>query len=137
MTTKSMAYDHPAYTAVQSQQCGTITGSAGATTKYAAFTAIVLKSITAGAIVKNTNTEPLLVYQVTNDGTHTGTNTTTNTTTLTNVGSAAYYTNLPLPSGGLNLSQGDLWWVAKGTDATATYAITAEYVTQPLAPVTQ
>lgn len=131
---KSMSYDHPAYTAVRTLPTGQITGASGVSTKYAAFTSEIVKSVVLGATTINTSAEVMYCIRVQNGA---GTNTTTNTYTMGTWGSGAYYgsfaptgTNIP------TLNQGDVFWIQKAADATGTYVGQVEIVTAPLANVT-
>jgi len=157
MATKNMAYDHPAYLAVVSQPAlsiaGTgITGSATNTQKYAAFTSMLVKSITAISTVLGTSADTCLLFRITNNGT-TAVNTVTATYTYgTVLASAAYFGNATLNTAsavgtsaatsntltiGANpaLLQGDQWYVQKGTDATCTNVYSVEMAILPLANV--
>lgn len=135
MVIKNMAYDHPAYLAVIPQSAGTLTGAAGLSTKFAAFTAMQVKSITLAALVLSTGADIVSVVKVTGVA---GTNTTTTTQIYGTHGSGAYLSNLTplLPASQLSLQQGDTWWVQKGADATTTFAATVELAVLPLANVT-
>jgi hypothetical protein len=156
MATKSQAYDHPAYEAVFRQPVvqttgALITGSATNSQKYSAFTNLLVKSITTYATVISTSIDtPLLLLRVTGNGT-TAVNTITATYTFsTPLGSAAYFANSVLNStaavgtsgsttvtltqnGSPLLTQGDLWFIQKGTDATDTVGYDVEMVIAPLA----
>jgi hypothetical protein len=135
MAVKSQVYDHPAYLAVYPVGLGTITGAAGITTKQAAFTSQIVKSVTIAATVLGTGTDTINVVKVTGSN---GTNTTTSTTLYGTSGSGSYFGNFTpaVASNQVTLLQGDQWWVSKGTDATATYAVTAELLSLPLANLT-
>lgn len=134
MATKSMAYDHPAYTTVRTIGTGQLNGSGGVGTKYAAFTNEIVKSVTLGATTVNTSADGVVVIAVRNGA---GTNTTTNTTTYGTMGSGAFFGNFAATvANQVSLNQGDVWWVQKGTDATGTYVGEVELVTGPLANVT-
>lgn len=134
MTTKDMAYDHPAYLAVLGIPTAQMNGSAGTSTKFAAFTTMQIKSVTVAATTRGTSADVINVVKVTGSG---GTNTTTTTTAYGTMGSGAYYGNYgPAPASQVSLVQGDTWWVQKGTDATATYGGMVEAVLSPLAQVT-
>ena len=135
MVAKNMAYDHPAYLAVIPQTAGTITGAAGLSTKFAAFTAMQVKSITLAALVLSTGADIVSIVKV--SGTL-GTNTTTTTQVYGTHGSAAYLSNLTpaAPASQMTLQQGDTWWVQKGADATSTFAATVELAITPLSNVT-
>jgi hypothetical protein len=157
MATKSMSYDHAAYLAVFTQPAlsiaGTgITGSGTNTQKYGAFTALLVKSLTAYATVLSTSADNALLFRITNNGT-TAVNTITATYTFgAALGSAAYFGNAvlntasavstsaattqPLTIGASPcLIQGDQWYVQKGTDATTTLAYSVELAITPLANV--
>lgn len=133
MATKSMGYDNPAYLAVAQDFMGTIAAGAAAqsTNKLVAFTANILKSAVARISVAGTSTDVLSLVQISG--------TTTTTTALGTTGSGAtgfvYY---PVPSTAPVLSQGDQYYLQKGTDATLAYGNGAvmERVVQPLANVT-
>jgi len=132
MSTKSMAYDHPAYTSVRGLPMGAITGNAGKSTKYAAFTAETIKAAILHVEVAGTTSGDVLSLI-------TITGTTTTTTALLTAGSAnpaagvAEY--LPLATA-IQMAQGDEAYMVKGADATLTYASSLEVVTLPLASVT-
>lgn len=135
MATKSMSYDHPAYTTVRSLPTGQMNGASGTSTKFAAFTAETIKSVTLGATTVNTSADVVNILVVRNGA---GTNTTTNTQAYGTMGSGAFFGNFTpaAASSQIALNQGDVWWVQKGADATGTYVGEVELVTQPLANVT-
>lgn len=135
MAVKNMGYDHAAYLAVLPQQCGTLTGAAGLSTKFAAFAAQTVKSITVAALVLSTGADIVSLVKV--SGTN-GTNTTTTTQIYGTHGSGAYFSNLTpaLAASQVTLQQGDVFWVQKGADATTTFAATVELAITPLANVT-
>jgi hypothetical protein len=135
MTVKSQVYDHPAYLAVYPISLGQLNGAAGITTKQAAFTAQIVKSVTLASTTLGTGTDTISIVKVTGLN---GTNTTTSTTNYGTSGSGAYLGNFTpaLASNQVTLQQGDLWWVQKGTDATATYIAQAELLLAPLANLT-
>jgi hypothetical protein len=158
MATRSFSYDHAAYLAVLPQPAlsvagALITGSGTNTQKYAAFTSMMVKSVTAYASVLSTSADNALLFRITNNGT-TAINTVTCTYTLATptLGSGAYFgnsvlntasavgtsaatSNLLTISGDPVLLQGDQWYVQKGTDATATLGYTVEMQILPLANV--
>jgi hypothetical protein len=156
---KSMSYDHAAYLAVYQQPAlsvaGTgITGSGTNTQKYAAFTSLLVKSITAVSTVLGTSADSVLLFRITNNGT-TAVNTVTATYTYgTVLASAAYFGNVTLNTasavgtsaatsntltigGSPALLQGDQWYLQKGTDATCTNVYAVEMAIVPLANVAQ
>lgn len=129
MATKQQAYDHPLYQAVGSTPTGQMNGSAGTSTKFAAFLDMKIKSITLRATTAGTSADVVSLVNVSG--------TTTTTTAYGTIGSGAATTGVNLtPSAAtsqVSLSQGDLWYVQKGTDATATYVGAVEYVINPSA----
>jgi hypothetical protein len=135
MTTKNMMYDHPAYIAVIPQPTGSITGAAGVGTKYAAFTALVIKSVTLAATTVGTSADVISVLKV---ATGSGTNTSTTTVTYGTMGSAAFFGNFTpaVATNQITCNQGDTFWVQKGTDATAVFVGQIETVVVPLSNVT-
>lgn len=181
MVTKNMMFDSPVYQAVLpipllttgtsgTLTVGGLTGASAQSNKFAAFTAMLIKSLTLSATTIGTSTVssnvPLL-YRVTNNGTNL-VNTVTATYTLvpsgiagangTAVTTAAYAINA-VPGTGVSTSaatantllttdtkggtavysipvlQGDLMYVAKGTDATEVVQGMLEAVIQPLANI--
>ena len=129
MTTKSMAYDHPAYTAVYGVGQN-LSGSAGKSAKYGAFCAQIIKSVS-GHVTQGTSADILNLISISG--------TATTTTALVTAGSASPPTGsvtYPLASGGLLLNAGDAAYLLKGTDATLEWMLAFEIVNQPLAPVT-
>ena len=168
MAQRNMQYDHPAYVAVlpvdmKMATGALLTGAAGATAKYNAFTNMLLKSINLSTTTLGSSADNILLYRITNNGT-TAVNTVTATYTLgTHTSQTAYLSSFPLAAvgtgaitggGGIGsgvgnngnvvggaglgvpLMAGDTYYVAKGTDATAVYAVTAELSITPFANVT-
>lgn len=129
MATKSMSYDHPAYTSVRNLTIGTTAATAAAVgTKYAAFTNQILKSVTIKPTTAPTASDVIQFLQVSG--------TTTTTTALTTFGSGATtFVNVALATQPV-LLQGDTYWVQKGADTAGTYCGELEVVTQPGATVT-
>lgn len=132
MATKSMAYDHPTYTAVIGAPVGAVTGASGKSTKYAAFTAQTIKAVVAHVEVAGTTAGDVLsLISITG--------TTTTTTAILTAGSAnpavgsAQYVALATA---VQMIQGDEAYLVKGADATLLYAAALEIVTLPLASVT-
>lgn len=128
MATKAMSYDHPAYIAVGMFGSETAVGANGVTDKFAAFTALKLKSIQYTPRIASTaaGSQPLL---------YTKSGTATATQTLTALTSAAVATFNSILSD-LAMAAGDICWVTHGTDATAAMAVGIEYVVTPGATVT-
>jgi hypothetical protein len=135
MTVKSQVYDHPAYQAVLPLPSGNLTGNNGVGTKYAAFTAMQIKSITIAATVLTTTADVINLVRITGTG---GTNTTTTTNIYGTMGSGAYFGNFTpaAASSQISLNQGDQFWVQKGADATGTYVGMIESVIVPLSNLT-
>lgn len=132
---RSMSYDHPAYTAVQGQGTGAVTGSGGVSNKFAAFTARLLKSVVLHVTAAGSSADILNLISISG--------TTTTTTAVLTAGSGTPATGAvssfafsTANGGGLLLNQGDAYYLVKGTDATLTYSGEFEIVNQPLAPVT-
>ncbi len=126
MATKNMGYDHPAYLAVSSDN-SMVSGSGGAT-KFVAFTAGIVKSVTLKPTTAGTSNDISSFIQISG--------TTTTTTALATFGSGVVtFTNVALATQPV-LAQGDTYYVVKGTDATAVIAASIERVVQPLANVT-
>lgn len=129
MTQKQIAYDNATYITVQGVQTGQINGSAGQSTKFVAFLDMKIKAIALRALTAGTSADVVNIVQVSG--------TTTTTTAYGTIGSGAATTGTSitpaLPASQVNLSQGDLWYVQKGTDATATYAGAVELVINPSA----
>jgi hypothetical protein len=135
MTTKNMAYDHPAYQAVLAVPSGNLVGSGGTGTKMAAFTAMQVKAVQIATTVLSTSADVISVVKVTGVG---GTNTTTSTTAYGTMGSGAYIGNMTptLPANQVSLQQGDVFYAQKGTDATGTFVGMIELAILPLSNVT-
>lgn len=129
MATKSMSYDHPAYTAVRNLPLNWVAATAAAiSTKYASFTNQILKSVTIKPLVAPAASDVISFMQVSG--------TTTTTTALTTFGSGATtFVNVALATQPV-LLQGDTYYVVKGTDATLALIGELEVVTQPGANVT-
>lgn len=116
MTTKTQAYDAPAYQVPVVYSGSTAVGANGVTTKWAAFTAQKIKSVTvANQTVGTSATQPVLYYK---------SGTTTSTSTLSAITSAA--TTSKNNAVDLTLAQGDQFWVAHGTDATISVSVAVE-----------
>lgn len=128
MAVKSMGYDNPAYLAVHQDGSQIAAGSGATGTKYVAFTAGIIKSVTLKPIVAGTSNDVSSFIQISG--------TTTTTTALATFGSAATtFQNIALATQPV-LAQGDTYYVVKGTDATLTLSASIERVVQPLANVT-
>lgn len=150
MTTKSMAYDHPAYLArMQNQFDAQVAGASKSYSKFVAFTAMHVFSILTNTVTAGTST--YTAWNGTATVTTTGTGDTitgfklSGTTTSTygpfaNDAAAGGVRRYQLSGtgagsnttdGGIALAQGDLFWVARGTDATAVVVPCFEYGIDP------
>lgn len=129
MSTKSMSYDHPTYTAVDNDSTS-CSGNAGATTKFVAWSGLILKSVTLRPTTANGSSDVTSLITVV------GTSTTT--TALATYGSGAVtFTNVALTSTASNtLNQGDLYYVVKGTDTAGVISVAIERLVTPGANVT-
>jgi mRNA-degrading endonuclease toxin of MazEF toxin-antitoxin module len=129
MATKSMAYDHPAYTTPYVFSGSTTAGANGVTTKFAAFTAMKIKAALTTPNVASTaaGSQPLLFVK---------SGTATTTTTLTALTSAAITPLTNALSTAVSLTQGDQFWITHGTDATAVLSCAIETVINPGADLT-
>lgn len=160
MATKSMSYDHAAYLAVMRQNLTDVTGklltgNATLSVKYAAFTQLLIKSVTitiSPATATASASDQWLMYRITNNGT-TAVNTVTATYTFNGIGSGAYFSNITMVSATAvstsaatsntlvigtspTVNQYDTWWFAKGADTAGTYCADVELAILPLANVT-
>lgn len=124
MATKDMRYDHPAYQAVFSYGAH-ITGSGGAL-RFAAFTDMLVKSVTMKPTTNGTSNDTVTAYKLSG--------TTTTTQVLTTYGSAAGTATNVVST--FTLAQGDALSIVKGTDATAVIAVGVELALVPGADVT-
>lgn len=139
-TTKSMAYDHPAYTSIGEAQCAQITaGANAASTKFIAFTARIVKAavIRVTTVAGTTNANNCALVQVTGSGTATVTNTyTLGTLTATGTGGTNSLNAYNAQGSNVVINQGDQYWLQNGGDATVVWQGVLEEVVQPLASVT-
>lgn len=116
----NFAYDHPQYTKANFYSGSTTAGANGASTKFAAHTAMKLRGIVfAPNIVSTSASQPVLYYK---------SGTTTSTATLSAITSAA--TAVKTNTLNITLAQGDQFYVAHGTDATLSLSVSIEgYIT--------
>lgn len=134
MTTRSMAYDNPTYTARNSESMGEIGGAA--TTQYAkfcAFTSHIAYSAQLTVTTAGTATTHTVAFSKVS-----GTSTTALATATLGTSAAGTTLNVPLSTatGGVALSQGDLLVAVTGADATGKAALAYEAVPAPTASVT-
>jgi hypothetical protein len=125
MTSKSMAYDHPAYTVPYVFSGSTTVGANGVSQKFCAFTAMKLKQVVSAPnlalVTTAAGSQPLLYSQ---------NGTTTTTTTLTVVTSGAYST-ITDDITDVTLAAGNAFWYTHGTDATTSRSVAIEAVAIP------
>lgn len=114
MSEKSMAYDHPAYT-IRNTFGGVLTGNGGAY-RYAAFTALRVKSYHVKPTTAGTSNDTVTAFLLSG--------TTTTTQVLCTYGSAAG--TATRVEGTFTMAQGDALSIVKGTDATGVMAIGVE-----------
>lgn len=154
MSTKSMAYDHPAYTVrLVHQPAAQAAGASKAFDKFCAFTAMHVFSISSTCVTAGTST-----YTAWN-GTATVTTTGTGDTlvgykqsgTATSTygpyaidAAAGSFNRIQISGtgagsstadGGVALAQGDMFWVVRGTDATAVQTPVIELAIDPVSNV--
>lgn len=130
MATKNMGYDSPVYQAVMGLPTGQMNGASGVSTKYAAFTALTIKSVTLQATTAGTASDNVMVMKVS------GTATTTTTYGTNGSGSTGGNFTPALAANQVSCLQNDIFFVQKGAEATGTYVGMIEYVVNPLANVT-
>ncbi len=154
MTQKQMSYDHAAYVARhQGQFDAQVAGASKSYAKFAAFTAMHVFSIHTTTVTAGTST--YTAWNGTATVTTTGTGDTitafraSGTTTTTygpyaNDAAAGGFRRYQISQsgvgsntadGGIALAAGDLFWVARGTDATAVVVPGFEYGIDPNANV--
>lgn len=123
MTTKTYAYDHPAYQVPYINSGSTTAGANGISTKWAAFTAMQIKAVRIGVNIASTSASQPLLY------TKSGTATATTTLTALTSGAVTPFTNeLATP---VTLAQGDQFYVTHGTDATVSLSVAVESYATP------
>lgn len=134
MATRSMSYEHAAYTSVYPVNSAiTTAGASGVGSKFVAFTSMLMKSATIMVQVAGTTTAAAA-----NDYTFfkvSGT-TTTSVGYSGNLGTTVAFTvgtNVTLAG---TLAQGEMICSKHGTDATQTAQITYEFLIRPGADVT-
>lgn len=146
MTTISMAYDHPAYQArLQNQFDAQVAGASKSYNKFIAFTALHVYSILTNSVTVGTST--YTGWNGTATVTTTGTGDTITGFRLSGTSTTTYgpYVNdaaiggvrryqisqagvgSNTADGGIALVQGDLFWLQRGTDATAVIVPCIEY----------
>lgn len=129
MSQKDMAYDHPAYLAVQAAPLSVAAGS-GATSRFVAHADLIARALHLKPATAGTSADTVTAYAVT--GTITKT---LGVTTITSGQTAA--ARLELTTASRTLTLGDEIRMVKGTDATLVLAATLEYNLKPGATVTE
>jgi len=135
MATRSMSYDHPAYTVPHIHSVVTTAGAAAVTAKFLAFTTMLMKSATVtltttGTLTAAGNTQLTFQKRSTNGTTSVGFVNLNpfGTATVNPVG-----TNVTLSG---TLAQGEQLVAVSGTDGTAVALVTYEFLISPGANVT-
>jgi hypothetical protein len=127
-----MAYDHPAYTTVDFSGSTNTAGATATQGRFAAFTTMIAKSLTATVVTAGTGTgNATLTAQKIAAG---GTAISTFGQLLMSTNAAGYTTNLLLTNG--TISAGDVVSILGGADATGVWACGLELVIAPGASVT-
>ncbi len=136
MATKSMAYDHPAYLVPQTYTGEIIATASAKTARFAAFTALQLKSITVTVVTAGGTANTIDLIRQATGGTALTTMATISNVIGTSVGGVTTYAVMTHASAG-SLAQGDVLYATKGSaDGTGVYAVAVEYVVTPGASVT-
>ena len=133
--TKNMAYDHPAYTVPGFIGGAAAAGASSAPVRFAAYTAMVAKSLTVTPIVAGTGTGncTVTVEKIASGGTAI----TTLAQVVMGTTAAGVTTNVLLSSSANStFAAGDVLRVQNGADATSVLAVGIEYVLVPGASVT-
>ena len=139
-TTKSQAYDHPAYiTPINIQLGGQGVLASGAISKFTAWTSMILKSATLNVAVAGTNTSTVSFIKISAAGTATTTIASlfigTGVVAGTSIGTAAGQ-NAVVGLGTTALAQGDVFGLLNGIDATTQLAVGIEAYITPGANLT-
>jgi hypothetical protein len=132
MATKNMAYDHPAYLAVQCAPLGSVAaGSGAASQRFVAHAPLTLKAANYSTTILSTGTSiDIKTLYIIRQGTAT-----TTTVLATNTAAIAVH-NVALSGTGAAMARGDQAYITKGTDGTETGSASLEYVINPGADVT-
>lgn len=139
MTTKSQAYDHPAYEVPVNESFQSTTGNGVISGRFAAFTSLIMKSAQITVAVAGTNTSTVAIIRVTAAGTATstlgsyiiGTGVVAGTSIGTSVGQTV---NIGL--GTTTVLQGDMVGFLNGVDATLVCGVGIEAYVVPGANLT-
>ena len=129
--TKNMAYDHPAYTGVETFGSSNTAGASSVQGRFAAFTNMLAKSFTASVITAGTGTGNATLARVKVTA---GTSTSTLGSVTMGTAAAGVTTNVLCTASGI--TAGDVVWVQAGADATGVWAVGIEMLVQPGASIT-
>lgn len=136
MSTKSMAYDHPAYQDVK-QVPGEIAAAVSSkSARWAAFTSLVLKSLTVTVVTAGGTANTIDLIRQASGGTALTTMCSVSNAIGTAVGGVTTNVLMTHASAG-SIAQGDVFYAVKGSaDGTGVYAVAVEYSITPGASVT-
>jgi hypothetical protein len=131
--TKNMAYDHPAYTVPFAKTGFNTAGATATSLRFAAFTAMIAKSLTGTVVVAGTGTgnATILAQKIAAGGTAI---TTLGPLVVLGTNALGFTTNVLMTNGAI--SAGDVVSVLHGADATSVFAVALELVLTPGASVT-
>lgn len=136
MATKAMAYDAPAYQVPQQFQGEIAAAVSSKTARFAAFTAIALKSIVVTVVTAGGTANTIDLIRQATGGTALTTMATISNVIGTSVGGVTTYATMTHASASA-LAQGDVLYAAKGSaDGVGVYAVSVEYSLVPGANVT-
>lgn len=140
MTTRSQAYDHPAYLVPDTLNFAVGTSPSGAVTpRQVVFTNMIAKAATMSIAIAGTNTSTVAILRLNS------TNTTTSTLAQFIIGTGivagtslgtAVGQNLNLLCGTTTMNQGDQVWLLNGTDLSVGLGVTIECYLVPGANLT-
>lgn len=137
MATKSMAYDHEAYTTPHYFDGSIAAAASSATNRFVAPTGIILRGVMATVVTAGGTANTIDVLRMAAGGTALTTMATIANVIGTAVGGVTTYATFTHATASSGLTQGDVVWAAKGSaDGTGVYAVTIEYTLVPGANVT-
>ena len=129
MATKSMSYDHPAYLAPVTSSHTSVAGATTNGARFAAYTAMIAKSVTLYSLVAGTaTTHGYTINKLSG--------TTTTSIGVTTLGTATIGTVTNVTLGSTALAQGDTLLLTSLADATGTVVAAYELLVTPGASVT-
>lgn len=130
MATKNMAYDHPAYLVPVTSSDVVGTGATTTFARFAAYTAMVLKSVQVSVATLGTASSACTIYKIS-----AGTTTTSLGAYAVSTQPVGYTTNILIGAAG-TMAQGDSLYIVTGADATARQVAAYELNLVPGANVT-